>query len=455
MRVRSYKTLLCFLCVGMAAVPAMIAGAESGASSVLSRAQSVDDPELGELILVAIENHPQVEDREILERICKVTQCYAQIKLLDQQIEQIERRVRSIGRSSEMQYELVLAGAELESKRTAELASLRELMGIIPRHAFGQRKVSELATFVDLDVIGERVYVLERAERFMGEDLRDRFKPAGIMSAKEALDYIRNRFAEKGRLPIRIDIHRTVDGIKLSEELHDAVIELARQSKVQMEAEVHLGPVRQGLGEFVLTLVSDDAPSIDSVYLVDGRPTISLVDGRAAAPQEVDPNRVGEFVAQWLAKPDYLPTRFRIVYPAPMQGLAERTTQAVQEAANRLGVAGFVEVAPGVVEPNAGAAYLGRWLATGKSEILGLDIQFTNQCQFSMSEGLDSSGATTKVPGRWSLAGRQIRVSRSSCTYQGYINADGDLLLCRRRTSPRGNLAAGVAEEPIIFRKLE
>ncbi len=441
--------------LGLLALIAMGGMAQGEISSVLNRAQVVDDPELGELILAVIENHSLLGEKELLERVREVTKGYAQIKLLDQQIEQIGRRAESIGGPGEVRYELLLARAELESRRTSELATLREVMGIIPRHAFGRRKVSALTTFVDLDVIGRRVYLLERSERFIGETVSDRFRAVGLMSGDEALDYVAAQMAKKERLPIRIDIHRTVDGIKLSEDLYDALIGQARQAKVQMESEIHLGPVREGQGEFVLTLIESVPPTIDGVYRVGGRPTLSLVDGRPAAPQEVDANHVGGFVRQWLSKPDYLPTRFRIVYPSTMQPLAEETAAAIEEVARSLGIGAFVDVAYDAVEADTEGLYLGRWRASGQSMILAIDVSAENRCQFVMADGLESTGVVTRVPGRWSLAGRQIRMTRSSYTYQGYISPDGDLLLCRRRINRQGNRVAGVAEEPVIFRKLE
>jgi hypothetical protein len=430
-------------------------GGENATLSVLSRVQTVDDPELGELILVAIENHPRIGEKETLEMVCKVTQGYAQIKLLDQQIEQVARRTKAATGPAEVQYELVLAKAELESKRTADLASLRELMGIIPRHAFGARKVSDLTTFVDLDVVGGRVYVLERMEHFIGDSLRDKFRPIGVLSKKEVLEYAKGRFEDKDRLPLRIDIHRTVEEVKLSDELHSALVDLARQTKVQMEAEVHLGAVRQGRGEFVLTLTPGTPPRIDGVHMVDGRPTLSLVDGRRASPQPVDPNNVEAFVTQWLAKPDYLPTRFRLVYPAPMQKLAEATAKTVTSVANGMRLGDFVEVAQSVVEPEAETLYLGRWRATTKGEIQGIDIQRGNRCQLTVVTGSDPAEAATQVPGRWSLTGRQIRIERDPYVYQAYVNTEGNLLLSQRRIGSQGDVMANVAEEPLAFRRAE
>jgi hypothetical protein len=241
----------------------------------------------------------------------------------------------------------------------------------------------------------------------------------------------------------------------LSDDLHNALIEMARQSKVQMEAEVHLGPVRQGLGEFVLTLTSSIPPRVDGVHMVDGRPTVSLVDGRRTSPQQVDPNQVDGFVTQWLTKPDYLPTRFRIVYPASMQELAERMARSVKDAAKRLGVGDFVDVTQSVVEADTEALYLGRWQAIAKGEVQYIDVQRGNRGQFTMSEGSESTGPAPKAPGRWSLAGRQIRIDKDPYTYQGFVNAEGNLLLTRRRANSQGDLVANLAEEPIIFKRVE
>ena len=98
----------------------------------------VEDPELGDLIRLAVENlkaRYHADEEMVGKKIKEVTQSYVQIKLLDQQIAEVTRKARSVEATgpSELRYELLLAKTELESKQLTEIANLREMMFIIPK----------------------------------------------------------------------------------------------------------------------------------------------------------------------------------------------------------------------------------------------------------------------------------------------------------------------------------
>jgi hypothetical protein len=132
MRKEKIKKLLCVLCLGLPMVLGALASAQSDTPSVLDRVQKVEDPELGDLIRLAMENR-KVSKEEAFDLVRQITQSFAQIKLLDIQIEQIAHKAEATTGPAEMRYELLLAKAELESKRAMELANLRELAGIVPK----------------------------------------------------------------------------------------------------------------------------------------------------------------------------------------------------------------------------------------------------------------------------------------------------------------------------------
>ena len=85
------KKSLCLLCLFLAAA----AMAQNKTPSVLDRVQKVDDPELGELIRLAMENRKGTNEKEALEIMRKVTLSYVQIKLLDQQIAEVSRKIKA------------------------------------------------------------------------------------------------------------------------------------------------------------------------------------------------------------------------------------------------------------------------------------------------------------------------------------------------------------------------
>jgi len=168
--------------------------AQSKIPSILDRVQNESDPELGELIRAAIEREqklPKSQRTEPLELIRKITISYTQIKLFDQQIAEVSRRLEEVSGPAELRYELLLAKTELEAKLMTEVANLRELMGIVPRHAFEKQPIKSLSSWIILRVLDQGVYVLENLQPFDEWWARQRLKSSGLQSRKEALDYVR------------------------------------------------------------------------------------------------------------------------------------------------------------------------------------------------------------------------------------------------------------------------
>ncbi|MCJ7482796.1 MAG: hypothetical protein MUO31_07510, partial [Thermodesulfovibrionales bacterium] len=87
--------------------------------------QNESDPELGELIRAAIEREqklPKTQQKEPLVLIREITISYTQIKLFDQQIVEVSRRLKEVSGPAELRYELLLAKTELEAKLMTEVA---------------------------------------------------------------------------------------------------------------------------------------------------------------------------------------------------------------------------------------------------------------------------------------------------------------------------------------------
>ena len=202
--------------------------------SVLNRVQKIEDPELGELIRIAIENTNSPELNEIalylpgnpeykrlksiiqsqeLEVVRKVTEAYTEIKLLDNQIEQADKRINSKNIPEALANELLLAKYEMEAKLTNKLAELRETMNIIPLHPLGRRALEQINNWIKLDVIGNQVAVFNCSKPFIeyASDMKHNF--IKLMSHDEAFNYIRSNVKT---LPVRIDISRNAEGIKQS-----------------------------------------------------------------------------------------------------------------------------------------------------------------------------------------------------------------------------------------------
>ncbi len=174
------KVWLLAVCMCLMSGPLAIAADSEKQGSILGRLQAINDDELGQLIRIALANLPetkalmnppyrkdQTERQELMfelrkaeetaksKAIRRVTEVYSQIKLLDIQIEHTEQKIISLKKNSAIQIELILARAELDSKRTTKLAELREIMNILPKHAFGRKPTTALNSWFKLDVIDD------------------------------------------------------------------------------------------------------------------------------------------------------------------------------------------------------------------------------------------------------------------------------------------------------------
>jgi hypothetical protein len=316
--------------------------AENGTPSVLSRVQTVDDPELGELLRAALEQPKGVDDQ--LKTTRAVTESYAKIKLLDRQIEEAQQRIKSVAGPAELRHELVLAAAELESRRVMELANLREVMGIIPKHAFGRTVLWNLKTWLHLDVLDNRVYVLESVPPFSEDQTRMTYRAAGMMSPEGALDYIAQWVKDSQALPIRVDIHRMAQGISLSEQLKDRIVELIRKANLEMQAEVHLvqrvQPDRQ---TFTLEVRGGE---IREQHWAGGRARGSTFKGISGTGA----TEYAGYIRSLLMTPEYVPATFRVVYTPQSSEAAKQCATGIEEAAKSLGIQEFVEVVQTVDE---------------------------------------------------------------------------------------------------------
>lgn len=338
--------------------------------SILGRVQIVDDPELGELIRIAIENSPEMKmldeyrlgrvrggvpgDYQELAKAAEaarlkivrcVTETYAQIKLLDTQIAQIHKKIKSSKTTEAVQMELFLAKAELEAKRTTELANLREVMNIIPKHAFGRIPASALKSWLVLDVINDDVvHVFKKHPKgFTEADLFSRYAyldSVKLTSPTEVISYLKDVLKSEEHRPLRVVIMRKAASVRPSEELHKQIIQMAKEVKLQMEIEVYL---------------DDRTPQIRRyrLYLKEGKIYRDKID-----LEENKPDRGGEqgfykeSIPHLLYTPGNLPLKVTINFDAESKDLAVRMSKAIKEAAKKLGAEKLVEIEQKEFGPN-------------------------------------------------------------------------------------------------------
>lgn len=455
------KSLCLLLCLGMGAV----AMGQGNAPSVLDRVQNVDNPELSELIRLAIENKSKLQrlDRiETMELILKVTLSYTQIKLFDQQIAEVSRKIEARTGPAEIRYELTLVKTELEAKLMTALADLRELMGIIPKHAFDKKPIETLSSWVILRVLKQGVYVLDSLQPFREYWARQRCKSLGLLSKKEALDYVREQLKDPNNLPMRIDHSYTAEMSSAAKDLHGKVVSLIREANCQMKAEVNL------------TQIENVSLGVSTFFIREG--TISTLHAGAAQLKRpdggpkplvtgvVEPNDLEQHIQWRLLRPKNVPLRFRIEHDETSSKLSKQTADKVRAVAKDLGIGELVEVERILVDSVPESAFLGRWQAITKGEVQIIDIQPTGVCVFVQSSGTKPIRGGMSVPGRWFLTPKEIFMDIKDkgkgkyysyySVYRGYLDKEGHLVVDRGEIHVDGSFRARSDEHPTVFKKV-
>lgn len=436
----SYRACLALSAILAAVVAGQTAvgAGQSGTTSVLDRVQREEDPELSELIRLAVANRrsvAKVSDQEVLDLVRKVTQSYAQIKLLDQQIEQVAQKLKATAGPAPMQSELLLAKAELESKRMTELANLREVMGVVPKFPFEKKPTKSLSTWLDLNLIDERVYVIEYVKPPIGyfsDYYADcRWKSAGLQSETETLDYLRGRLTDPSKLPIRIEIHHKAEKAGTAEDLRAKIIALAKEANSQMDTEVRTElSVWVGSGESLFCLRQGKVYTFypAPVQRPDGG-SKRLLSGLA------NPEDLEQSILWRLTKPKNVPLMFRVEYDEVSASLARQVAETTKAVAQRLGIAELVGVKEVLVEPVPEAAFLGRWKAIKEGKIREIEVQPQGQTRLTMT-----TGPQTTVSAPWTLGTKEIFIDTGrSIVWRGYINAEGNLVIDEGSILPQGS----------------
>jgi|GEM_PF-660055 len=444
------KRLLCVLCVGLPVVWTAVAAAQSDVGSVMSRVQREEDPELGDLIRLAMENR-KVKKEEAFEVVRKVTHSYAQIRLLDQQIAEIARKAES-AKMAEMRGELLLARAELESKRITEVATLREMVGILPQLPLAELPMEALRGHVSLRLIGERVYVLEGLPEghppFNEWWALQRWKVVGLLTEKETLEYVRKRLQNPESLPILFRIYSEQGAESQARALRNKMISVAKETRSQMDTEMRLEPINNtGSGQ-------------STFYLREGRIT-TFYTHEMVRPDFgpgllttgfVNPKDLEQHILWRLTKPKNVPLTFRIEYDQASTAAAKKVADAAREVVKRLGIGELVPVEEVLVEPVPESAFLGRWAGPARADIQVIDVQPAGACQVTMGDrfGQDKTPgavkAHTTVPGTWLLTTSEIMIDIDDKSqwgpdhiYRGYLDEHGDLIVDRGMIYPQGS----------------
>ena len=464
MRTEQTKKLLCAICLCMPMILGAVATSQSETPSVLDRVQKVEDPELGDLIRMAMENRKGISNEEAFDIVRQITQTYSQIKLLDLQIDQIAQKSEATKGPAEMRYELLLAKAELESKRTTELANLREIVGIVPKLPLAEQPTQTLNAWTFLQMIGERLYVLEYQKPFNDYWIVQRWKSAGFLSEKETLDYLRGRLGNENNLPMRIDVYYDSEMNVGARDLRNKIISVAKKTHSQMDTEMRLNPI-----SFV-------GSGNSTFYLRQGKITtfythaMQRPDGGSEplATGLVDPKDLEQHILWRLTKPKNVPLTFRIEHDQASSSLARQVADKARAVIKRLGIGELADVETVRVEPVDETVFLGRWRGEIRGDVHEIDVRPEGVCQVTMGDrfGKDKTPgaikAGTTVSGKWLLTTNEIVIDikdrnphGSDYVYRGYLEEDDNLIVDKGIIYPQGSFHVSGEPRQMILKKVE
>jgi len=453
MRTRWFNASLCLFVVGLSAILGTPALAQDKTPSVLERVQRVDDPELGELIRVAMEKRKGANIQETLEVMRKITLSYSQIRLLDQQVQEVSRKIDATTGPAEIRYELLLAKAELEAKLMKEMADLREVMGIVPQYPLVEKPLSVLNAWLHFQVLDKGVCVLDTLKPFGTYWGGWRFNSVGLLSRQDALDYIRQRVKDKQSLPIRIQIDHTVAMTKAAQELRTSVISVLGETHSAMEAEVDLKTL-DWVGSGVTTFYLRDGVA-RTLYAAP----VSRPDG-GPDPLDtgvVEPNDIDQHIQWHLQMPGNVPLTFRVEYDKASSALADQIAREAEAVARRLNMAELVTVEKVEVNPIPEDTFRGRWQALGRGEIQSIDVYPDGVGIVTMGQRSPLAGAGEAVTCPWLLTTDEIILDPKEkvagghrYVFRGNLDDTGNLVVYRGMIYPQGDFHISYAQPTIL-----
>jgi hypothetical protein len=332
---------------------------------------------------------------------------------------------------------------------------------IVEREPGGPTQAAaKLNAWVSLQVLEERVVVLDTLKPFSDYWPKKRHQVVGALSEKETLDYLRRRLQDKESLPIRIHVYFPPETRSAAEDLRQQIFALAREANAERDIDVRLEPSAYvGSGE-------------SPFYLREGKITtfyphiMPRPDGgpKPITSGLVEPDDLEQHILWRLTMPKNLPLTFRIEYDEASSALAKQVADTAKAVAKRVGLTDLVGVTGALVEPVPESAFLGKWQTLGNGVIQSLDIQSAGVCQVTMGEGSEAIKPGTSVKGTWAWTVKEVLLDindhiRGSSTmpsyvYRATVNGEGNLVIQRGEIWPQGSFMHPRPPE-MVFKKVQ
>ena len=224
--------------------------------SILDRVRKIENPELVELIRITIDKLPETKrsrdnsdpqlEAELdyqaviakTKAIRIVTEKYAQISLLDEKIQNLNKKIQDLKFPTEVNLELVIAKVTLETQRMKTIAELREAMNVIPRYPWGEIGNDDMSTWIHLEVFENNVRAFRCIKPFYKYSLGSLKGYIHLKSSEDVFDYIEKILESNKVFPIRFSFSSTIKGQKLTEAIKRKIMTISEANDIKYETDL-------------------------------------------------------------------------------------------------------------------------------------------------------------------------------------------------------------------------
>ncbi len=211
-----------------------------GTSESVDLVQKEDDDNLAELIRTAVANHSGAGKEEIREITRRVRQSYAQIVLLDEQMEETVGELKVLPGPDETQGPLLQTMKDLENERLVEAGNLGAVMGTVPRASWVQQPTENLNGWVTLLILKQCVVVLDSLKESTDYRVAEHQARRIVLSKTQTLNYFQRRWKDGKSLPMHIHVYYLPETSRAAADLRQTIVALAREVNANLDSDVDL-----------------------------------------------------------------------------------------------------------------------------------------------------------------------------------------------------------------------
>jgi hypothetical protein len=325
--------------IGMFLTPVLFAEEEK---SVLDRVKIEDDPELAELIKIAVRNLRELKlevptdssekrrQHEFEVEVAKaktirtVTEIYAKIKLLDEKIRQINIKIDDSKTIKDIASELILAKSDLEAQRLTKIAELRETMNWTPWTPFSPKEIKDLNTWIQLEIVDEVIQIFEANKPSNDCFICNDFTHLSLYSPDDTVKYLEGIFKRLDAMPIRINLYATKEGSAFAEILKEQIKLIAKNAKADFQ-----------------TAFASRIEIINTKYS-----TLEVANERTVLYDKsaINTETFNDYFKRCLQRPGALPRIYQITYRENLEDKAKELEAALNAIIKELGYTKYVQV---------------------------------------------------------------------------------------------------------------